>query len=103
MVTRNRIKSSEKQAALIWQQAVGAEFTSTQDELLNVIYPGRINGDNGPDFRDAVILNKLRLTKGDVEVHVRSSDWYSHAHTADAAYDNVILHVVLWHACTWPT
>lgn len=96
MVTRNRIKSSEKQAALMWQQAVGTKLTSTGRGPVNVIYPGRINGDNGPDFRDAVIVNKLRLTKGDVEVHVRSSDWYSHEHHADAAYDNVILHVVLW-------
>ncbi len=96
MVTRNRIKSSEKQAALMWQQAVGTKLTSTGLGPVNVIYPGRINGDNGPDFRDAVIVNKLRLTKGDVEVHVRSSDWYSHEHHADAAYDNVILHVVLW-------
>jgi hypothetical protein len=103
MITRNRIKSSEKQAALIWQQAVGAELTSTQDELLNVIYPGRINGDNGPDFRDAVILNKLRLTKGDVEVHVRSSDWYSHEHHTNAAYNNVILHVAMWHDCNSAT
>jgi len=96
MVTRNRIKSSEKQAALMWQQAVGTKLTSTGLGPVNVIYPGRINGDNGPDFRDAVIVNKLRLTKGDVEVHIRSSDWYSHEHHADAAYDNVILHVVLW-------
>ena len=103
MITRNRIKSSEKQAALIWQQAVGVELTSTQDELLNVIYPGRINGDNGPDFRDAVILNKLRLTKGDVEVHFRSSDWYSHEHHTNAAYNNVILHVAMWHDCNSPT
>ena len=65
--------------------------------MLNVIYPGRANGDNGPDFRDAVIMNRHRLTKGDVEVHVRSSDWYSHDHHTDAAYNNVILHVAIWH------
>jgi hypothetical protein len=70
MITRNRIKFSEKQAALIWQQVAGRELTSTEDELVSVIYPGRTNGDNGPDFRDAVIVNKSRLTKGDVEVHV---------------------------------
>jgi len=45
-----------------------------EDELVSVIYPGRTNGDNGPDFRDAVIVNKSHLTKGDVEVHVKSSD-----------------------------
>jgi hypothetical protein len=103
MITRNRIKFSEKQAALIWQQVVGKELTSTEDEPVSVIYPGRTNGDNGPDFRDAVIANESRLTKGDVEVHVKSSDWYSHEHQADAEYNNVILHVVLWHDCNSAT
>jgi hypothetical protein len=103
MITRNRIKFPEKQAALIWQQVVGKELTSTKDEPVSVIYPGRTNGDNGPDFRDAVIANKSHLTKGDVEVHVKSSDWYSHEHHADAAYNNVILHVVMWHDCNSAT
>jgi len=103
MITRNRIKFSEKQAALIWQQVVGKELTSSEDELVSVIYPGRTNGDNGPDFRDAVIVNKSHLTKGDVEVHVKSSDWYSHEHHADAEYNNVILHVVMWHDCNSAT
>jgi hypothetical protein len=103
MITRNRIRLSEKQTDLIWQQAVGIELTSTEDEQFNVIYPGRINGDNGPDFRDAVIANKSRLMKGDVEVHVRSSDWYSHEHDADVEYNNVILHVVMWHDCNSAT
>ena len=99
MVTRNRINSREKQAVLIWQQVLGKELTSTENELVNVIYPGRNNGDSGPDFRDAVIVNESHLGKGDVEVHVKSSDWYSHEHHDDAAYNNVILHVVMWHDC----
>jgi hypothetical protein len=103
MITRNRINFSEKQAALIWQQVVGRELTSSEDELVSVIYPGRTNGDNGPDFRDAVIVNDSHLTKGDVEVHVKSSDWYSHEHHADAEYNNVILHVVMWHDCNSAT
>jgi hypothetical protein len=103
MITRNRIKFSEKQATLIWQQVVGKELTSSEEELFSVIYPGRTNGDNGPDFRDAVIVNKSHLTKGDVEVHVKSSDWYSHKHHADAEYNNVILHVVMWHDCNSAT
>ena len=103
MITRNRIKFSEKQAALIWQQMVGKELTSSEDELVSVIYPGRTNGDNGPDFRDAVIVHNSHLTKGDVEVHVKSSDWYSHEHHASAAYNNVILHVVMWHDCNSAT
>jgi hypothetical protein len=103
MITRNRIKFSEKQAALIWQQMVGKELPCSEDELVSVIYPGRTTGSNGPDFRDAVIVDKFRLTKGDVEVHVKSSDWYSHEHHSDAAYNNVILHVVLWHDCNSAT
>jgi len=99
MITRNRIKFSEKQVHLIWQQVVGKELLSAEDELVSIIYPGRSNDDNGPDFRDAVIGNKFHLTKGDVEVHVKSSDWYSHGHHADTAYNNVILHVVMWHDC----
>ena len=99
MITRNRIKFSERQAALIWQQLVGKELISTDNELFRVIYPGRTNGDSGPDFRDAVIGYKSHLTKGDVEVHVESSDWYKHRHHADAAYNSVILHVVIWHDC----
>jgi hypothetical protein len=103
MITRNRIKFSEKQAVLIWQQMLGKKLTSSEDELFSVIYPGRTNGDNGPDFRDAVIVNKSHLTKGDVEVHVKSSDWYSHEHHSDAEYNNVILHVVFWHDCNSAT
>ena len=93
----------EKQVALIWQQAVGNKLTSTEDTVVNVIYPGRINGDNGPDFRDAVIAHKSHLMKGDVEVHIKSSDWYSHGHNTDAEYNNVILHVVMWHDCNSAT
>jgi len=103
MITRDRIKLSEKQIALIWQQIVGKELTSSEDELISVIYPGRTNGDNGPDFRDAVIVNNCHLTKGDVEVHIKSSDWYSHEHHSDAEYNNVILHVVVWHDCNSAT
>ncbi len=99
MTTRNRIVFSEKQARLVWQQAPRTKLTSTQDEQFNVIYPGRLNGDNGPDFRNAVIASKSRLMQGDVEVHVRSSDWYRHKHHADDEYNNVILHVVMWHDC----
>ncbi|MHC1578422.1 MAG: DUF2851 family protein, partial [Dehalococcoidia bacterium] len=103
MITRNRIKFPEEQAVLIWQQAVGRELSSTAHQPMKVIYPGTINRDNGPDFRDAVIASKSRLSKGDVEVHVRSSDWYNHQHHIDAAYNNVILHVAMWHDCNSAT
>jgi hypothetical protein len=103
MITHNRIKFSEKQAALMWQQVLGRELTSSEGVPISVIYPGRANGDNGPDFRDAVIVDRSHFTRGDVEIHVKSSDWYSHRHHADAAYNNVILHVVMWRDCSSAT
>jgi hypothetical protein len=103
MLTRNRIRVSERQAAALWQGLAGKVVISAEDEPLGVVYPGRSSGDSGPDFRDAVIASQFRLTKGDVEVHVKSSDWYGHEHHANAAYNNVVLHVVVWHDCHSPT
>jgi len=95
--TRIRIKEEEKQAAVLWQQLAGKQLVSTQSKPLRIIYPGRNNRDEGPDFCDAVIATESGLMKGDIEVHVKSSGWYTHNHHADPKYNNVILHVVLWH------
>jgi hypothetical protein len=103
MITRNRIRISERHAAVLWQGLAGKVVVSAEDEALGVVYPGRLSGDSGPDFRDAVIASQFRLTRGDVEVHVRSSDWYAHEHHANAEYNNVVLHVVVWHDCHSPT
>lgn len=99
VATRKRIDLSEKQTTLLWQQVIGRDLTCTEQGPVRVIYPGRANADEGPDFRDAVIGQGTHLRKGDVEVHVRSSDWYGHEHHHDAAYNDVILHVVMWDDC----
>lgn len=59
-----------------------------------VAYPGRHNTDAGPDFMGAKLdIDGVRWV-GNVEMHVKASDWYRHGHDRDRAYDNVALHVV---------
>ncbi|PID71374.1 MAG: hypothetical protein CR985_00040 [Flavobacteriales bacterium] len=49
---------------------------------------------SGPDFFNAKIAIGGQLWAGNVEIHVKSSDWYLHNHQMDENYDAVILHVV---------
>ncbi|MFN2261247.1 MAG: DUF2851 family protein [Psychroflexus sp.] len=50
--------------------------------------------ESGPDFQQAKLKIGDQLWAGNVEIHLKSSDWYAHGHQNDKAYDNVILHVV---------
>jgi len=57
--------------------------------------PGRWNGGPGPDFLRAELVLEGRDVKGDVELHLRASDWRAHGHAEDPEYRGVVLHVVL--------
>ncbi len=89
----------ESQVIKIWQCQLldRTELTTEGGEPMEIIYPGRINDDQGADFRDAVIATRGKLIKGDIEVHVKSSGWQAHQHHRDPVYNRVILHVVMWH------
>jgi len=90
---------SESQIIELWQHLLldRTELTTQGGEPIRIIYPGRINDDRGADFRDAVIAFGEGVIKGDIEVHVKSSDWQVHRHHHDPVYNRVILHVVMWH------
>lgn len=83
----------------IWkfQKFRNLEFITTQGEKLYVRNPGRHNFYSGPDFFNAQLELDGQLWAGNVEIHLKSSDWYSHGHETDPAYENVILHVVWEH------
>ena len=65
--------------------------TGESIEILNV---GEHNSHSGPDFQSSLIKIGHTLWAGNVEIHLRSSDWDRHKHQIDKSYDNVILHVV---------
>lgn len=71
------------------------KLTTTDGRLVEVIDPGLYNNsDAGPDFFNAKVKVDGILWVGNVEIHIKASDWYRHHHDKDSAYDSVILHVV---------
>jgi len=91
-------RPGEAEVVFLWEWLVraGTVLRAETGERVRVIYPGRANDGRGGDFTDAVVAIDGRHYCGDVEVHVRSSGWQSHGHHRDAAYDRVVLHVVMW-------
>jgi hypothetical protein len=63
-------------------------------ERIEIIHPGHYNRDAGPDFSQGRIRIDGQLWVGNIEIHVRQSDWNVHNHGTDPAYDSIILHVV---------
>lgn len=72
-------------------------LTTTNRQSITILNVGEYNTASGPDFFNGQIeVNGIRLA-GNIEMHLKSSDWYAHGHQNDRAYDNVILHVVYQH------
>lgn len=72
------------------------------DQPLVVLHPGFWNREAGPDFLRAVLqVGNQSSVSGDIEIDLHSTGWKSHGHAGNAAYANVILHVV-WEAPTQP-
>jgi hypothetical protein len=53
--------------------------------------------ENGPDFLNAQITIDSISWFGHIEIHTKSSHWFTHKHHNDNSFDNVILHVVWEH------
>ena len=90
---------TEKLLQYIWQfqHFNQSELTTTAGDRLEIIFPGKWNSDQGPDFTDARIRVGQTLLAGSVELHLKTSQWLDHGHQDDHNYANVILHAVLEH------
>lgn len=80
---------------LVWQQRLFRSIHTLDGLPLEVIHPGLRNRELGPDFFNAKVRYDGIIWAGNVEMHVRASDWYRHHHDDNQLYDSVILHVVL--------
>jgi hypothetical protein len=73
------------------------QLCTTDGEPVVVLHPGIQNFDAGPDFLEARIKIGNTTWAGNVELHIRTSDWYRHRHTYNPRYKNIILHIVYEH------
>ncbi len=71
-----------------------ASLCTTTGESLQVYHPGHPHINAGPDFAYARLKVGEIAWVGQVEIHVKASDWIKHQHQQDKAYDAVVLHVV---------
>ncbi|MGQ3679044.1 DUF2851 family protein [Tenacibaculum discolor] len=83
----------------LWQYKLfnSTNLISVKREVVEVIDSGSYNTNSGPDFLNAKLKIDEQLWVGNVEIHIKSSDWYAHHHEKDVNYDAVILHVVWEH------
>ncbi len=72
---------------------------TVKEKSVQIVLNGQHNLNAGPDFFNAQIHIDGQLWAGNVEIHIKSSDWFLHNHEKDKIYDNVILHVVWEHDC----
>lgn len=83
----------------LWKhkKIIANSLKTTKGELVSIINVGEHNHNTGPDFFNAQLKIGEQLWAGNLEIHIKSSDWYLHNHETDVNYDNVILHVVWEH------
>jgi len=89
----------EMQLQLFWlNHANKIQLLRDINELpVEIVSPGILNFDQGPDFLYGNIKIDGVEWIGAIEIHQKTSDWYSHQHQNDPHYQKVVLHVVWEH------
>lgn len=81
----------------LYKKLDSSNLKTTQGEVLHILNFGQYIQQSGPDFFNAQIVLNEQKWAGNIEIHLKSSDWYLHHHEKDDNYNNVILHVVWEH------
>lgn len=91
-------KMDEAFVQKLWneQRFFDTNMAAIDRRTIRVLKPGIWNHNEGPDFMHAEIEIDGKLQIGDVEIHVRSSEWYAHKHHLNSRYNRVILHAVFF-------
>lgn len=86
----------EKLLHFIWRYRLyrTVRLSTVSKKNLSIRDTGYQNHHAGPDFLAARIRIGDTEWAGSVEIHLRASEWNTHRHHRDKAYNNVILHVV---------
>ncbi|MBN4066729.1 DUF2851 family protein [Simkania negevensis] len=88
---------TERHLQVMWLEQKYFSLPATEcGKEVEVLSPGLWNTGPGPDFLRAHLRIGEKEARGDIEIHLRSEEWYHHHHNSDSRYDNVILHVCLW-------
>ncbi|WP_276481293.1 DUF2851 family protein [Paraflavitalea pollutisoli] len=87
---------TERLLQFIWQFQYfnKSQLLLSSGESFQILHPGTLNTNQGPDFLAARIRIGDTTIVGPVELHIKTSHWYRHEHQYDPNYDKVILHVV---------
>jgi len=90
---------NEKLLQYLWNFKIfkSFDFKDVEGNPLEILDFGKWNFDSGPDF----LLGKIRfrdlLLAGNIELHVKSSDYIFHQHSGNPEFENLILHAVFYH------
>lgn len=70
------------------------DLETENKEKIKILSAGTHNHDAGADFEDAILEIDQIEWQGTIEIDTFGFNWESHHHATNAAYENVILHVV---------
>lgn len=92
---------TEKLLQYLWNYKIfhHFDFKDLEGNPIEIVDFGKWNTDSGPDFLSAKIRINHIIFVGNIELHVKSSDWIFHNHSLDPNYQNIILHVVFQNDC----